>query len=546
MITVSFTLLVLVAGVESLSCSTGQQPCGTSGCYDPNLQRCINAHDVVQCKKSCNGICYSDSQYCYNNTIVCNNDEWVCNVKHYSPGAVTSLGPTCYHSSRLNCLNNTLCSSQYLCGAQCLNYDDSACANNETICYGFYWRDYHPHTNRYLGVCGPQQECYDTRTSVCLDETTVCKGLESKLCGTNCFNPDTQRCTDDNNIQCIHGSCNGICYSDSQYCYNNTIVCNNGESVCNVEHYSPGAGTSLGPTCYNSSRLNCLNNTLCSSQYLCGTQCLNYENSVCANNETICYGFHRRDYHLHTNRYLGVCGPQQECYDTRTSVCLNGTTVCKGLNSELCGTNCINPNTQRCTDDNNIQCIHDSCNGTCYSNSQYCDNNTIVCNNGERVCNVKHYYHGAVYSFVPTCYNSSHLNCFNDELCYLEHSCGTQCMNYDNSSCVNNTIICYGFYGRAYHPFTNRYLGVCGPQQKCYDKTTSICLGKAGTVCPIGNKLCFGVCYNPQTQLCNRRNNFAARSNRMLNSGTAIFFGSNRNIMFYGFSLIFICLFSFS
>ncbi|CAF1648271.1 unnamed protein product, partial [Rotaria magnacalcarata] len=50
-------------------------------------------------------------------------------------------------------------------------------------------------------------------------------------------------------------------------------------------------------------------------------------------------------------------------------------------------------------------------------------------------------------------------------------------------------------------------VNLCGPQQICYDNTTSVCLGVNGTVCPVGNQLCAGICYNPQSQYCIGGNN---------------------------------------
>ncbi len=539
---------MLAAGVESLSCSTGQQSCGSSGCYDPSIQGCTNA--VVQCKNSCNGICYSDSQYCYNNTKICNNGELICDVKYYSILSSLSLGPTCYNSSQSSCRNNTLCYPEYSCGTQCLPDSTTVCVNNQTICYGFSFFSYYPNTNTSVGLCGPQQQCYDNTTSVCLNGTTICQGLNSKLCGTNCFNPDTQVCTN-GNIQCINNSCNGICYSNSQYCYNNTIICNNGELVCDVENYSPGTSVLFGSTCYNSSQSSCRSNTLCYPEYSCGTQCLHSSTAVCVNNQTICYEFSFFSYYPYTNTTVGICGPQQQCYDNTTSVCLNGNTVCQGLNSKLCGTNCFNPDTQVCTN-GNIQCINNSCNGICYSNSQYCYNNTIICNNGELVCDVEHYSPGASVLFGSTCYNSSQSSCRNNTLCYPQYSCGTQCLHGLTAVCVNNQTICYGFYISSYYPYTNATVGICGPQKRCYSTTASICLGNSSTVCPIGNQLCSGVCYNPQTQYCISGNytiyclNNSSSSNCLLiSTGTTISSASIINILLYESFFYFFCLFCF-
>jgi hypothetical protein len=551
---------VLAAGVESFSCPTGQQSCGSSGCYDPNIQGCANDVAIIQCiYNSCNGTCYSDFQYCYNNTTICNNDELVCDVKYYSPFSSFTLGPTCYNSSELSCDDNTLCDPAYSCGTQCLRGFNAVCVNNETICYGFSYFSYYPYTNLYVSLCGPQQLCYDNTTSVCLNGTTVCQGLNSELCGTNCFNPDTQVCAN-GNIQCIYNSCNDTCYPNSQYCYNNTIICNNGELVCDVEYDSLFLWFPLGPTCYNPSELICDDNTLCEPAYSCGTQCLRNFTTVCVNNETICYGFDFFSYYPVTNRSISLCGPQQLCYDNTTSVCLNETTVCQGLNSELCETNCFNPDTQVCAN-GNIQCIYNSCNGTCYSDFQYCYNNTTICNNDELVCDVKYYSLFSSFPFGPTCYNPSELICDDNTLCDPAYSCGTQCLRNFTTVCVNNETICYGFAYFSYYPVTNIYVGLCGPQQLCYDTSTSICLGNPSIVCPNGNQLCSGVCCNPQTQYCISGNDTiyclnnpsssncllisTERPNSTLSTETTISSASNRNILLYESLFLLFCLFCF-
>jgi hypothetical protein len=365
MITINFIFLVIVAGVESFSCPTGQQSCGSSGCYDPNIQGCKNDVAIIQCKKSCNGTCYSNSQYCYNNTTICNNGELVCDVKYHSPFSSFPLGLTCYNSSQLNCNNNTLCDPAYSYGTQCLRDLTAVCVNNQKICYGFPIFNYYPVTNIYVGLCGPQQLCYDTSTSICLNGTTVCQGLNSKLCGTNCFNPDIQVCTN-GNIQCINNSCNGICYLNSQYCYNNTTICNNGELVCDVNYYSPFSSSTLSPTCYDSSELSCNNNTLCDPTYSCGTQCLHNLTAVCVNNQTICYGFDFSNYYPYTNVYIGLCGPQQRCYDTATSICFdNSSTVCP-IENQLCSGVCYNPQIQYCISENyTIYCLNNPLSSNC-------------------------------------------------------------------------------------------------------------------------------------------------------------------------------------
>ncbi|CAF1265017.1 unnamed protein product [Adineta steineri] len=464
---------------------------------------CSSSNSSIQCINSCNGICYSNSQYCYNNTKICSVGESVCNVQN-SNNYFSSypLGLNCYNPSSSKCYNNTLCNTQYACGTQCLTNYNSACANNQTICNGFYYYSYYPYGNAAVMVCGPNQTCYDNSTSVCLNQTTVCPGINSRLCGSNCYNPDTQICGN-GTIRCIN-SCNGTCYSNSQYCYNNTKVCSTGESVCNVKYSGGFSSYSLGLTCYNSSLSKCYNNTLCNTQYACGTQCLTDYYSSCANNRTICSGFYYYSYY-YNNPAVMVCGPNQTCYDNSTSVCLNQTTVCSGLNSRLCGSNCYNPDTQICGN-GTIRCIN-SCNGTCYSNSQYCYNNTKICSVGESVCNVQNsnnYF--SSYPLGLNCYNPSSSKCYNNTLCNTQYACGAQCLTNYNSACANNQTICNGFYYYSYYPYGNAAVMVCGPNQTCYDNSISVCIGN-GTLCSIGSQLCNGLCYNPQSQYCIGGNN---------------------------------------
>jgi hypothetical protein len=442
MIAISFLLIMLAAGVESLVCPTGQQPCGSIGCYDPTIQGCSNTNTTIQCVNSCNGTCYSNSQYGYNNTKVCNNGELVCNVTTNGYFQYFPSGPTCYNPSQYVCSNNTLCYPQYSCGTQCLVDYNSACANNRTICYGFYFWDYY-YSNRYLNVCGPQQQCYDNTTTVCVHKTTICPGLNARLCGTKCFNPDTQTCTN-GTIRCVN-SCNGTCYSNSQYCYNNIKVCNNGELICNATTNGYFSYSSSGLTCYNSSQYVCSNNTLCSSQYSCGTQCLVDYNSACANNQTICSGFYYYNYNYYSNRYLSVCGPQQQCYDNTANVCLgNNDTLCP-IGNQLCSGICYNPQSQYCIGGNNtIYCINNplstncpattntrtttlatsTCSGCCAV--QNCTTNTDCCRPGSAECQCYRHSQTDVYG--------SCMNPYVTPICADSCTVQGKCM-YDSDCC---------------------------------------------------------------------------------------------------------------
>ena len=485
LIKICLLVLLLAAGAETITCPTGQQLCGSAGCYDPAVQGCENGGTSIQCINSCNGICYSNSQFCYNNTKICNNNESVCVVKGYNYLRWSPRGANCYNSSQLNCINNTLCQDRYLCGTQCMTNYYTACVNNQTLCPGFYYY------NRNVNLCGSKQQCYDNRTSVCVNRTTACPKSHSRLCGEECWNPEEANCVN-GTIQCIN-SCNGTCYSNSQFCYNNTKICNNNESVCVVKGYNYLWRSPHGANCYNSSQLNCINNTLCQDRYLCGTQCMTNYYTACVNNQTLCPGFY------YYNRNVNLCGSKQQCYDNRTSVCVNRTTACPKSHSRLCGEECWNPEEANCVN-GTIQCIN-SCNGTCYSNSQFCYNNTKICNNNESVCVVKGYNYLWRSPRGANCYNSSQLNCINNTLCQDRYLCGTQCMTNYYTACVNNQTLCPGFY------YYNRNVNLCGSKQQCHDNTTSVCLGNNGTVCPIGSQLCSGLCYNPRTQYCSGGNN---------------------------------------
>ena len=150
----------------------------------------------------------------------------------------------------------TLCDPYSACGTKCIADYSMACANNQTLCPGFNFYDYHDYySTRTLAVCGRQQTCYDRNASVCLNGTTICPALNARLCGSTCFNPDLQTCS--SGIVRCNKSCNGTCYSNSQYCYNNTKVCNNNQSVCDIKNYNPFNYVPYGLTCYNASEQVC-------------------------------------------------------------------------------------------------------------------------------------------------------------------------------------------------------------------------------------------------------------------------------------------------
>lgn len=476
------------------------QLCGTN-CYHPDAQTCVN--NVVDCINSCNGSCYSNSEYCYNDTIICKKNELVCDVQN-TPNGRMSLGLTCYDPSRTSCLEDMLCDNENVCGSQCLTDQVHArCVKNQKICaIGASGNPYG------VDICGPQQECYFTSSSICVNETTVCEKSKTQLCGSTCYNPKTQICVSGTTVQCLN-SCNGVCYSNSQYCHNNNYICNNDQLFCDIQVLSnliilpsdgslpDGLSSTYGPACYDPSLYACYNNALCYKRDQCGTECLTSQYSFCVKNQTICDGF---DYWNYYNRSgdLNVCGPQKECYDKTENVCLNGTIICNGLNAQLCGTSCSSPELHICVNDT-IQCLN-SCRGTCHSSSQYCYNDTKICNNDQSVCHVTKY---SVFLFQPLghiCYNTSQLNCHDGVLCSNDTFCGSQCLTARYSACTKDETICYGFDDWNLNP-GRRYLDACGPEQKCYDSATSVCLGDSA-VCPIGSALCSGACYNPNLQSC--------------------------------------------
>ena len=252
-------LLLFTVGVKALICPAGQQSCGTTGCYDPNIQGCVTNGSRIQCINSCNGTCYSNNQYCYNNTLICNNGESICDIRNYGPMIWYSVGLTCYNSSQMMCSNQSMCWKGYSCGSRCYTVYNSACVNNETICQGNQY--YAGSQNPTARVCGPQKQCYDNATGVCLNGSTVCQGLDAQLCGSTCYNTSSAVCVN-GTVQCIN-SCNGTCYSNNQYCYNNTLICNNGESICDIRNYGPMSWYGYGLTCYNSSQMMCSNQSMC-------------------------------------------------------------------------------------------------------------------------------------------------------------------------------------------------------------------------------------------------------------------------------------------
>ncbi|CAF1630556.1 unnamed protein product, partial [Adineta ricciae] len=164
---------VFFQNAQSLTCPNGQLACGTVGCYDPNTQGCSASGSNIQCINSCNGICYSSSQYCYNNTKVCNIEESVCNVKTYTYFQSYPIGLNCYNSSQLTCGNDTLCSPLYACG---------------------------------------HNKCYDNATSICFSENSTVCPIGNHLCDGVCYNPQSQYCVGGNHtIFCLSNPSSPSC-----------------------------------------------------------------------------------------------------------------------------------------------------------------------------------------------------------------------------------------------------------------------------------------------------------------------------------------------
>lgn len=226
------------------------------------------------------------------------------------------------------CSNNTLCYNLSACAGKCLTDQYSVCVENRTVCQGFNFFSYY-NTNRSVKLCGSNQVCYDNTTYTCVNGTTLYPVINTRLCGSICYNPLTANCTN-GVIRCIN-SCNDTCHSNAQYSYNNTLICNNGESVCDITQYNNFSYGRFGLTCYNSSSSVCSNNTLCDAQYACAGQCLLNSNTVCVWNRKLCSGFYFWD-HLYGYRIVNLCGPHEICYDTSTYAYANGTTVCPGIN----------------------------------------------------------------------------------------------------------------------------------------------------------------------------------------------------------------------
>ncbi|CAF1129700.1 unnamed protein product [Adineta steineri] len=111
------------------------------------------------------------------------------------------------------CSNATLCAYQYSCGNQCYSNYQSACVNNETICINSLYNVYGINYQQTARVCGPQKQCYDITTGVCLDYNngTVC-AIGSQLCSGACYNPQSQYCTGGNNtIYCQSNPSSSLC-----------------------------------------------------------------------------------------------------------------------------------------------------------------------------------------------------------------------------------------------------------------------------------------------------------------------------------------------
>ena len=500
---VGFLLLAAVVGVKSLVCPDGQLACGVVGCYDPNIQGCNDNNGGIQCLNSCNGVCYWNNQFCYNNVTICYNDQLICDLQYYTDTDGFVSRPTCYNPSASNCYNNTLCEKYLICGTRCLNLFSEVCVNNQTVCQSddAYW--YNTVARDSFDICGPQQQCYEKTQSVCVgDNDTICP-IGNEACSGVCYNPGLQICVN-GIVQCLN-SCNGACYWNNQFCYNNVTICYNDQLICDLQYYTDTDGFVSRPTCYNPSASNCYNNTLCEKYLICGTRCLNLFSEVCVNNQTVCQSDDAYWYNTDARDSFDICGPQQQCYEKTQSVCVgDNDTICP-IGNEACSGVCYNPGLQICVN-GIVQCLN-SCNGACYWNNQFCYNNVTICYNDQLICDLQYYTDTDGFVSRPTCYNPSASNCYNNTLCEKYLICGTRCLNLFSEVCVNNQTVCQSDDAYWYNTDARDSFDICGPQQQCYEKTQSVCVGDNDTICPIGNEACFGVCYNPQLQYCARGNN---------------------------------------
>ncbi|CAF1530802.1 unnamed protein product, partial [Adineta steineri] len=101
----------------------------------------------------------------------------------------------------------------FSCGNQCYSSYQSECVNNETICINSRYFVYDTISQQTARVCGPQKQCYDITTDVCLDYNngTVC-AIGSQLCSGACYNPQSQYCTGGNNtIYCQSNPSSSLC-----------------------------------------------------------------------------------------------------------------------------------------------------------------------------------------------------------------------------------------------------------------------------------------------------------------------------------------------
>ena len=193
---VSFFLLIVARGVESLVCPDGQLACGSIGCYDPTIQGCIGNNGSIGCLHSCT--------------------------------VQSSASPICYNPSTHGCFDNGVCEHYLSCGGHCVNEYYIACAKNRSLCPGLHAWSYYNYYQDRLDVCGPQEQCYEKTVSVCLNGATVCQGMNAQLCGTECFYPDIQICVNDT-ITCrnpcnVQSSASPICYDPSTHgCYDNGV-----------------------------------------------------------------------------------------------------------------------------------------------------------------------------------------------------------------------------------------------------------------------------------------------------------------------------------